>query len=137
MRIIHVPDEKRVFESIENDDPLLVLISFNGERMIAGNIDDCLEHHILLKKAGYPETDLENYFRIIVNKSEASWTYVCPSSYLNIKNREFRLKKYYENGIDEITKALKLLNYNVPIDIPQRYRRHFDALKNNGNGFYT
>jgi hypothetical protein len=54
------------------------------------------------------------------------------SSYLKISNREFRLKKYYENGIDEITKALKQMNYDVPIDIPQRYRRHFNALKDNG-----
>lgn len=129
MKIINFPNKRRIDKSIKNDDPLLMLISFDGATVIVGNIDDCLEHHILLKKAGLPETDLEKYYRVIANKTEASWTYVCPASYLNIKNREFRLKKYYENGIDEIERALKLLNYNVPIDIPQRYRRHFDALK--------
>jgi len=133
MRMIYFPDEDRIAESIENDDPLLLLVAFDGEQTIIGNIDDCLEHHILLKKAGFPEADLEKYFRIVLNKSVASWTYVCPSSYLNIKNREFRLKKYYENGIDEITKALKILDYEVPIDIPERYHRHFNALKGNGD----
>ena len=129
MKIIYAPEEKNVLQAIEHDDPLLVLIAFDGKQMIIGNIDDFLEHHILLKKAGFPEGTLEDYFRIIVNKSEASWTYVCPGSYMNITNREFRLKKYSENGIDQITRALKLLNYDVPIDIPKRYRRHFDALK--------
>lgn len=132
MQIITIPDQKRIAESKKNDDPLVVLVSFDGEQIIVGNIDDCLEHHILLKKAGLPEADLEKYFRIIVNKSGASWTYVCPSAYLGIKNREFRLKKYYENGIDEITKALKRLGFDVSIDIPQRYRRHFDALGEGG-----
>jgi hypothetical protein len=130
MHIINSPDKKRINESIKLNDPLLMLISFDGETIIIGNIDDCMEHHILLKKAGFTEGDLEKYFRIIVNKSEASWTYVCPSSYLNIKNREQRLKKYYENGIDKIEAALRSINYDVPINIPQRYRRHFDALKN-------
>jgi hypothetical protein len=129
MHIINFPNKKRINESIKLNDPLLMLISFDGATIIIGNIDDCMEHHILLKNAGLTEGDLEKYFRIIVNKSEASWTYVCPSSYLNIKNREQRLKKYYENGIDKIEEALKSINYDVPINIPQRYRRHFDALK--------
>jgi len=51
---------------------------------------------------------------------------------MNIRNRELRLKKYYENGIDEITKALKRIKYYVPIDIPQRYRRHLDVLRDTG-----
>ena len=131
MQIVAIPNQKRIDESKRNDDPLLALVSFDDERIIVGNIDDCLEHHILLKMAGLPEADLKKYFRIIVNKSGASWTYVCPGTYLGIKNREFRLKKHYENGIDEITKALKLLDYDVPIDIPQRYRRHFNALGEN------
>jgi hypothetical protein len=132
MQIIHFPDQQSVQTSMANDDPLLMLVSFDGERLILSNIDDSLEHHILLKNAGFSENDLNSYFRLIVNKSGASWTYVCPSSYLNIRDRELRLKKYYENGIDEITKALKLIGYDVPIDIPQRYRRHFDALENGG-----
>jgi hypothetical protein len=128
MQLITIPDRDSIEESKKNDDPLIILISFDGERVIVGNIDDCLEHHILLKKAGLLEADIEKYFRIIVNKSGASWTFVCPSTYLGIKNREYRLKKYYENGIDEISKTLKTLGLDVSIDIPQRYRRHFDAL---------
>ncbi len=134
MQIIHYPDKERVDAAIAHDDPLLLLASFDGEKIIVSNIDDSLEHHILLKNVGFSENDLDNYFRIVVNKSGASWTYVCPSSYQNINNREMRLKRYYEDGIDGITKALKAIGYDVPIDIPQRYRRHFDALGNGGVG---
>jgi hypothetical protein len=135
MKITNYPSKKRINESKKNDDPLLICISFDGTNVIIGNIDDCFEHHILLKKAGFPEKLIEECYRIILNKKEASWTYVCPGNYLNIPNRELRLRKYYENGIDEITRILKILKYDVPIDIPQRYRRHFDALKDNGNNF--
>ena len=134
MQIIHFPDKKSVDAATKHDDPLLMLVSMDGETVIVSNIDDSMEHHILLKQAGFSENDIDKYYRIVVNKSGASWTFVCPSSYMNIRNRELRLKKYYEHGIDEITKALKLIKYDVPIDIPQRYRRHWDVLKDMGNG---
>jgi hypothetical protein len=131
-KVIYFPDKDRVDAAIKNDDPLLMLVSFDGKRVIVGNVDDSFEHHILLKQAGFSPNDLDKYFRLVVNKSGASWTYVCPTSYLNIKDRELRLRKYYENGIDGVSRALKMIDYDVPIDIPQRYRRHFDALKDNG-----
>lgn len=59
------------------DDPLYILVSFAGERTIVANIDDVAEHYILLKKAGFSESDIDTYFRIVVNKSGASWTFVC------------------------------------------------------------
>lgn len=132
MNIIYYPNNARIKTTIKNDDPLLLLVSFDGESAVIGNIDDTAEHYILLKRAGFPESDIDKYFRVVVNKSGASWTFVCPGSYLNINDRNRRLTKYYENGIDEISKALKLIGYNVPIDIPTRYRRHFDELRDTG-----
>jgi hypothetical protein len=132
MKIIYYPDQSHVTAAINHDDPLLLLVSFNGETAIVGNIDDTAEHYILLKHAGFPESDIDKYFRVVVNRSGASWTFVCPSSYLDIRDRSRRLTKYYENGIDEISKVLKILDYDVPIDIPTRYRRHFDELKDTG-----
>lgn len=133
MKIKYYPDKRRVNTAIKHDDPLLMLVAFDGGLSIVGHIDDTSEHYILLKHAGFNESDIDKYFRIIVNKSGASWTFVCPSSYQNISDRNRRLTKYYENGIDEISKALKLIGYNVPIDIPTRYRRHFNELRDNGN----
>jgi len=66
-----------------------MLISFEGETIIVGNIDDTAEHYILLKSTGFSE-----------------------------------------NGIDKISKALKIMNFDVQIDIPTRYRRHCSEIQN-------
>ena len=131
MAIQYYPDKSRIDESIKNDDPWLVLVSFCGERIIIGNIDDTFEHHILLKSAGYPETDLAQYFRIVVNKAGADWTFVCPSGYQNIRDRERRIEQFYKDGIDVISNALKEILYDEQINIPTRYRRHFNELGGN------
>ena len=94
MKIKYYPNKRRVNTAIKHDDPLLMLVAFDGELSIVGHIDDTAEHYILLKLAGFSESDIDKYFRIIVNKSGASWTFVCPSSYLNISDRNRRLTKY-------------------------------------------
>jgi hypothetical protein len=132
MDIQFYPDKQTVEKAMALDEPLCILVSFDGERAIVANIDDVAEHYILLKKAGFSAMDIDNYFRIVVNKSGASWTFVCPSTYRNITDRARRISRFYEDGIDEITKALTLLHYDVPIDIPARYRRHFNELRDFG-----
>jgi len=57
MQIIHYPDKKSVDAAIKHDDPLLMLVSLDGETVIVSNIDDSMEHHILLKKNGLFEND--------------------------------------------------------------------------------
>ena len=54
MEIIKFPNEIEFQTAIDNDEPLLVLVSFDGERIIACQIDEAVEHHILLKKQGSP-----------------------------------------------------------------------------------
>jgi hypothetical protein len=132
MDIKYYPDKSSVESAIKNDDPLLVLVACSGEEIIVSNADDSMEHYILLKQAGHSEIDIDKYFRVVVNRSGADWTFVCPASYANIKDRYRRIEKYYEDGIDEISRALKFLNYDVPINIPTRYRRHFNELRDMG-----
>jgi len=119
MEIIYYPTAESFREAADKDEPLLVLVSFDGERIIASQIDEAVEHHILLKKAGFPDTDIDKYFRLVVDKSGADWTFVCPES-----NSE----KYYKDGMRVIPDALKRLGYDVPVEIPKRYRRHFDLM---------
>ena len=78
MEIIKYPDEENFLDAVNADEPLLVLIAFDGSRLIASQIDEAVEHHILLKKAGFPDTDIDKYFRLVVDKSGADWTFVCP-----------------------------------------------------------
>lgn len=44
MEIIYYPDEGAVNQAIKNDDPLLVLVSFDEKRILISNIDDAMEH---------------------------------------------------------------------------------------------
>lgn len=128
MEILYYPDEGTVNQAIKNDDPLLVLVSFDEKRILISNIDDAMEHLILLKKLEFKENDIDSYFRIIVNRDGADWTFVCPSNYKGITNKKQRIETYYADGFSTIGKALKAIGYNVNISIPKRYKRHIDIM---------
>ena len=130
MEIIKYPNEENFNAAVDVDDPLLVLISHDGERIIASQIDEAVEHHILLKKAGFPETDIDKYFRLVVNKDGADWTFVCPENYSTITRKEKKIEEFFKDGMRVIPPALKELGYDVPIEIPKRYRRHFNLMNN-------
>jgi hypothetical protein len=132
VKLIFYPDRRKVRTAIKNDDPLLMLVSHAGDKAIIANIDDSAEHHVLLRQTGHSESDIDKYFRIVVNRATADWTFVCPTSYRNIKDRRTRIDRFYQDGMMRITKALDLINYAVPIDIPVRYRRHFKELADDG-----
>ncbi|MDE6133013.1 MAG: hypothetical protein K2G04_06555 [Oscillospiraceae bacterium] len=128
MKIIYYPDEKSVKAASECDDPLLVLISYDGETLITSQIDEAVEHHILLRKVELPDTDIDKYFRLVVDRSGADWTFVCPSDYSSITRKDKRIEEFFKDGMRIIPKALSNIGYNVPIEIPKRYRRHFDIM---------
>lgn len=128
MNIIYYPDENNVAAAMEQDEPLLVLISFDGERVIVSQIDEAVEHHILLRKAGFPDTDIDKYFRLVVDRSGADWTFVCPPDYSTVTRKDKRIEGFFKDGMTIIPKALKQIGYDVPVEIPKRYRRHFDMM---------
>ena len=126
MNIIYYPDKDNVTDAISRDEPLLVLVSFAGERLIVSQIDEAVEHHILLRKAGFSDTDIDKYFRLVVDKSGADWTFVCPPDYSSVTRKDKRIEEFFKDGMRIIPKALQQLGYDVPVEIPKRYRRHFD-----------
>ena len=128
MNIIYYPDESSVTDAMKRDDPLLVLISFDGEQVIVSQIDEAVEHHILLRLAGFPDTDIDKYFRLVVNREGADWTSVCPSIYNSVTRKEKQIEDFFKDGMRIIPNALKQLGYDVPVEIPKRYRRHFDMM---------
>lgn len=128
MKIIYYPDKSSVTDAMKRDDPLLVLISFDGEQVIVSQIDEAVEHHILLRKAGFPDTDIDKYFRLVVNREGADWTFVCPSTYNSVTRKEKQIEDFFKDGMRIIPNALKQLGYDVPVEIPKRYRRHFDMM---------
>ena len=128
MNMIYYPDESSVTDAMKRDEPLLVLISFDGEQVIVSQIDEAVEHHILLRKAGFPDTDIDKYFRLVVNREGADWTFVCPSTYNSVTRKEKQIEDFFKDGMRIIPNALKQLGYDVPVEIPKRYRRHFDMM---------
>lgn len=128
MNIIYYPDENSVSAAMKQDEPLLVLVSFDGGQVIVSQIDDAVEHHILLRKAGFPDTDIDKYFRLVVDHEGADWTFVCPSTYNSVTRKEKQIESFFKDGMSIIPKALQQLGYDVPIEIPKRYRRHFDMM---------
>ena len=122
--ITYHPDKETVQKAIEVDDPLLVLISHDTSKIIVSNIDDAGEHFILIRLTNHKDSELDNYFRIILNQDGADWTFVCPSNYKSIENRDYRINQFYKDGIKAIAEAVKTLGYNCEINIPKRYRRH-------------
>ena len=129
MQIIKYPSEESIKNAIKTDDTFLAVISFDGKKAIMCQIDEAMEHHILLMKSGYKDTDIDKFFRIVFDKSGADWTFVCPPDYKNIRYKDKRIKAFYRDGICTISEFLKNIGYIVGIDIPKRYRRHFDFMQ--------
>jgi hypothetical protein len=129
--MICYPSEQAVREAVSRDEPMLALISFGGDECIVSPADDAVEHHILLAKAGRPDTDIDRYFRIVFDQSGADWTFVCPPDYRGIASKERRIEAFYKDGFSEISNFLHSMGYLVGISIPKRYRRHLDMLGDN------
>ncbi len=127
--MICYPSEQAVREAVSRDEPMLALISFGGDECIVSPADDAVEHHILLAKAGRPDTDIDRYFRIVFDQSGADWTFVCPPDYRGITER--RIEAFYKDGFSEISNFLHSMGYLVGISIPKRYRRHLDMPDDN------
>lgn len=112
-----------------NSEPLMAVIAHDGSHAVVSLLDEGFEHHILLAKA-LDKHNIDEYFRIIFDNEGADWTFVCPTDYKCIADKEKRISRFFNDGIDVITEFLNEINYNVPINVPKRYRRHIDYLKN-------
>ena len=118
-------------EFINHDsEPLMAVIAHDGSHAVVSLLDEGCEHHILLAKA-LDKYNIDEYFRIIFDNEGADWTFVCPPDYKDITIKEKRITQFFNDGIDTITAFLKEIDYNdAEINIPRRYRRHMDYLKN-------
>lgn len=128
MEIIKYPSDKEVDKAMREKEPLLVLISFEGKRVIMSQIDEAVEHHILLAKTGSPSTDIDKYFRLVLDEDGADWTFVCPPDYKGIEDKQRRITAFYKDGFSVISDVLSKLGIMVGINIPRRYRRHFEYM---------
>lgn len=127
MKMRRYPSEEAVIKAMAADEPLLVLISFDGETVIMSQTDDS-EYQTLPTNIGYKDTDIDNFFRIVLDRSGADWTFVCPPDYKDIPFKDKRIEAFYKDGFAVISNFLHSIGYLVGINIPKRYRRHLDVL---------
>ena len=128
MEIIKLPDPEAADRALDDHEPMLAAISFDGETAIICQIDEAMEHHILLEKAGFSHRDIDRFFRIVLDEEGADWTFICPPDYKGIKDRQRRIAAFYRDGFEVIPQFLAQLGIMVGINIPRRYRRHLTAL---------
>lgn len=128
MTITKYPTAADVDKAISDGEPLLLLISFDGSSVIISHIDEAVEHHILLEKAGFDSRDIDKYFRIVLDSDGADWTFICPPDYKGITDKQRRITAFYKDGFTAISGVLSELGFMVGINIPKRYRRHFDYM---------
>ncbi len=128
MNIIKYPSAEEVDKAMAADEPLLVLISFDGSTAVISQIDEAVEHHILLMKTGFKDTDIDRFFRIVLDRSGADWMFVCPPDYKEIPFKDKRIEAFYKDGFAVISDFLHSVGYLVGINIPKRYRRHMNVL---------
>ncbi len=133
MNLIRYPSDEAVSKAMAADEPLLILISFDGKTAIMSQIDEAVEHHILLMDAGFKDTDIDKFFRIILDRSGADWTFVCPPDYKNIPFKDKRIEAFYKDGFSVISDFLHSIGYLVGINIPKRYSRHLNTLEDNSD----
>ncbi len=123
------PDEQTVNGYINKKEPLIIAIPFDESKpVLMSLLDDSFEHHILLAHFGEKQTDIDKYYRIVVDNETAEWTFVCPTDYCGIKDRQKRITRFYNDGFATISCVLSDIGYFSDIKIPRRYRRHFDAM---------
>ena len=137
MDIIKYPTSEGVDAALREKEPLLLLCSFNGNEMLVSQIDEAVEHHILLEKAfragliQHDSRNIDKYFRAVADEEGADWTFVCPPDYRGISDKVRRISAFYRDGIEVLSDALKQLGLPAEIEIPKRYRRHLDVLGDN------
>ena len=133
MNLIKYPSDEAVSKAMAADEPLLILISFDGKTAIMSQIDEAVEHHILPMDVGFKDTDIDKFFRIILDRSGADWTFVCPPDYKNIPFKDKRIEAFYKDGFSVISDFLHSIGYLVGINIPKRYSRHLNTLGDNSD----
>ena len=131
MNMIYVPDKETVTARFGTSEMFILAITYDEETAAIAPIDEAPEHYILLNKAGIGEINLDRCFRVVFDDKAAEWTFVCPSDYAHIADKQKRIAQFYKDGCRTISHVLSDMGYMIDLTIPRRYRRHFDIMSGN------
>ena len=121
MKMLFFPGREAVEAARRDGEPLLLLVSVDGETAVIAPADEAVEHHILLDRAGKAgliegdSRDIDRYFRAVVDEAGADWTFVCPAGYKGISDKGRRIAAFYRAGFAAISEALGIMRIFVGI----------------------
>lgn len=128
MNLIYYPTKEDVQRYYGTDEVMMMLVAFDGSSAVIAPSIETFEHHTLLAQVGIRETEIDQYFRVVFDNTAADWTFVCPSNYRGILDKQKRIAEFYKDGFRLISQALAEIGYFIELRIPKRYRRHFDIM---------
>ena len=121
MKMLFFPGREAVEAARRDGEPMLLLVSVDGETAVAAPADEAVEHHILLDRAGKAgliegdSRDIDRYFRAVVDEEGADWNFVCPAGYKGISDKGRRIAAFYRAGFAAISEALGIMRIFVGI----------------------
>lgn len=117
MNMIYVPDKETVTARFGTSEMFILAITYDEETAAIAPIDEAPEHYILLNKAGIGEINLDRCFRVVFDDEAAEWTFVCPSDYAHIADKQKRIAQFYKDGCRTISHVLSDLGYMIDLTI--------------------
>lgn len=117
MNMIYVPDKETVTARFGTSEMFILAITYDAETAAIAPIDEAPEHYILLNKAGIGEINLDRCFRVVFDDKAAEWTFVCPSDYAHIADKQKRIAQFYKDGFRTISHVLSDLGYMIDLTI--------------------
>lgn len=115
--MIYVPDKETVTARFGTSEMFILAITYDEETAAIAPIDEAPEHYILLNKAGIGEINLDRCFRVVFDDEAAEWTFVCPSDYAHIADKQKRIAQFYKDGFRTISHVLSDLGYMIDLTI--------------------
>ena len=115
--MIYVPDKETVTARFGTSEMFILAITYDEETAAIAPIDEAPEHYILLNKAGIGEINLDRCFRVVFDDKAAEWTFVCPSDYAHIADKQKRIAQFYKDGFRTISHVLSDLGYMIDLTI--------------------
>lgn len=133
--MIYVPDKETVTAHFGTSEIFILAITYDEETAAIAPIDEAPEHYILLNKAGVGEINLDRCFRVVFDDKAAEWTFVCPSDYAHIADKQKRIAQFYKDGFRTISHVLSDLGYMIDLTI-RRNRVEKIIVKQDPNKLY-
>jgi len=126
MDITKIPSKAAVDKAMEEDRPLMAVLSFDGMTAFMCRKGDAADHAGLLVKMGRLSSEEHSFFRITFTRDKAEWLYDCPESYRVIPYPERRRETYFNDGLVVIKDFLGAVGYSPRITIPEECRKGFE-----------